>query len=154
MDYDSFHPYLIANMIGYNFEDYPYHELAKVYFNTDNPTPSQYKESKILTFKHNHGSIDVQTYRIGNFAYSTDLKLFYEKDIEKLKNLDLWIVGMLRSDSHPSHAGFKEIIEYIKYIKPKKTILTHMTALLDEKELKSRCPKNVLPAYDGMEIKI
>jgi len=29
---------------------------------------------EIQTIKHNHGSIDVQTYRIGKFAYSTDLK--------------------------------------------------------------------------------
>ena len=58
MDYDSFHPHLIANMIGYNFEDYPYHELAKLYFNTDNPTPSQYKESKILTFKQIYGGVN------------------------------------------------------------------------------------------------
>ena len=43
----------------------------------------------IETFKHNHGSIDVQTYRINNFAYSTDIKNFYENDIDKLKNLDL-----------------------------------------------------------------
>ena len=58
MDYDSFHPYLIANMIGYNFKDYPYNELAKLYFNTDNPTPSQYKESKILTFKQIYGGVN------------------------------------------------------------------------------------------------
>ena len=58
MDYDSFHPYLIANMIGYNFKDYPYHELAKLYFNTDSPTPSQYKESKILTFKQIYGGVN------------------------------------------------------------------------------------------------
>ena len=61
---------------------------------------------KIETFKHNHGSIDVQTYRIGNFAYSTDFKKFYNNDIDKLKNLDLWIVGLLRPDPHPSHGGF------------------------------------------------
>ena len=29
-----------------------------------------------------------------------------------------------------------------------------MTALLDEKELISRCPDNVFPAHDGMEIEI
>ena len=107
---------------------------------------------EIETFKHNHGSIDVQTYKIGKFAYSTDLKKFYEKDIDKLKNLDLWIVGLLRNETHPSHAGFNEIMDYVKYINPKKTILTHMTALLDEKELISRCYNNVLPAHDGMEI--
>ena len=109
---------------------------------------------KIETFKHNHGSIDVQSYRINNFAYSTDIKNFYENDIDKLKDLDLWIVGLLRYDPHPSHAGFEQIIDYIKYIKPKKTIFTHMTALLDYEELLSKCPENVEPAYDGMTINL
>ena len=109
-------------------------------------------DTKIETFKHNHGSIDVQTYRIDNFAYSTDIKNFYENDIDKLKNLDLWIVGLLRYDPHPSHAGFDQILDYIKYLKPKKTLFTHMTALLDQEDLLSKCPENVEPAYDGMEI--
>tara|TARA_B100000029_G_scaffold485556_1_gene539010 strand:- start:212 stop:964 length:753 start_codon:yes stop_codon:yes gene_type:complete len=108
----------------------------------------------IESFNHNHGSIDAQTYRINNFAYSTDLKKFYNSDIEKLKNLDLWIVGLLRNDPHPTHAGFEQVIEYINYIKPKKTILTHMTALLDEEELNSRLPDNVIAGHDGMEINI
>ncbi len=111
-----------------------------------------FQNINIETFKHNHGSIDVQTYKIGNFAYSTDLKKFYNKDIDKLKNLDLWIVGLLREDSHPSHAGFDQILEFISYIKPKQTIFTHMTALLDEKELITKCPPNVKPGYDGMII--
>ena len=109
-------------------------------------------KTKIETFKHNHGSIDVQTFRINNFAYSTDIKNFYENDIDKLKNLDLWIVGLLRYDSHPSHAGFDQILDYIKYLKPKKTLFTHMTALLDQEDLLSKCPENVEPAYDGLEI--
>ena len=67
---------------------------------------------KIFTFKHNHGSIDAQTFRIGNFAYSTDFKKFYDNDIDKLKNLDLWVVGLLRTDPHPSHVGFDDLIEY------------------------------------------
>ena len=111
-------------------------------------------DTNIKTFKHNHGSIDVQTYRINNFAYSTDIKNFYENDIDKLKNLDLWIVGLLRYDPHPSHAGFEQIIDYIKYLKPKKTIFTHMTALLDYEELLSKCPVNVEPGYDGMIINL
>ena len=45
-------------------------------------------------------------------------------------------------------------MEYIDYIKPKKTILTHMTALLDYDKLLNKCPKNVFPAYDGMEINL
>jgi phosphoribosyl 1,2-cyclic phosphate phosphodiesterase len=106
----------------------------------------------ILSFKHNHGSIDVQTFRIGNFAYTTDIKKFYNDDIDKLKNLDLWIVGLLRPEAHPSHAGFKEIIEYIKYLKPEKTIFTHMTALIDEETVNKLSPENVYVGFDGMEI--
>ena len=94
----------------------------------------------------------MQTYKIGKFAYSTDLKEFYNKDIDKLKNLDLWIVGLLRQDTHPAHAGFDQIMDFISYIKPKQTIFTHMTALLDEKELIKKCPPNVKPGYDGMII--
>ena len=110
--------------------------------------------TKINSFKHNHGSIDVQTYRINNFAYSTDLKNFYENDIDKLKGLDLWIVGLLRYDSHPSHCGFDEIKEYINYIKPKKTIFTHMNYEVDYDHINSLCPKNCEAAYDGMVLKV
>ena len=109
---------------------------------------------KIESFRHNHGSIDVQTYRINNFAYSTDIKNFYENDIDKLKDLDLWIVGLLRYDPHPAHAGFDQINEYINYLKPKRTLFTHMTALLDYDELISKCSENVEPAYDGITIEL
>ena len=61
---------------------------------------------------------------------------------------------MLRQDSHPAHCGFDEIMEYVNYLKPKKTIFTHMTALLDEKNLQKKCPPNVMPGYDGYEITI
>ena len=108
----------------------------------------------IETFRHNHGSIDSQTFRIGNFAYSTDIKKFYNTDIDKLKNLDLWIVGLLRPETHPSHAGFDEIIDHIKYLKPKKTIFTHMTASIDEETINDLSPENVYAGYDGMEINV
>ena len=111
-----------------------------------------FQGTNIETFKHNHGSIDVQTYKFGKFAYSTDIKKFYNNDINKLKNLDLWIVGLLREDPHPAHAGFDQVMEFVNYIKPKKTVFTHMTALLDENLLKEKCPNNVMPGYDGMII--
>tara|TARA_B100000029_G_scaffold501691_1_gene575619 strand:- start:1322 stop:2074 length:753 start_codon:yes stop_codon:yes gene_type:complete len=111
-------------------------------------------DTEIETFKHNHGDIDAQTFRINNFAYTTDIKKFYNNDIDRLKNLDLWIVGMLRFDTHTSHCGFEEIMDYINYLKPKKVLFTHMTALVDEQTLIEKCPENVRPAYDGLEISL
>ena len=143
---------LISNNYKYIFEG----EKDYSPFMTVNNVEEHFNigETKIQSFKHNHGSIDVQTYRIKNFAYSTDIKNFYENDIDKLKNLDLWIVGLLRYDPHPSHAGFEQVLDYIKYLKPKRTLFTHMTALIDQEELLSKCPNNVEPAYDGLEINL
>ena len=80
------------------------------------------------------------------------VRVMDNKIIDKLKNLDLWVVGLLKYESHPSHGGFDEIMEYINYLKPKKTIFTHMTPLIDEKEILKKCPSNVFPGYDGMEL--
>ena len=61
---------------------------------------------------------------------------------------------MLRLDTHHSHGGFEEIMDYVNYLKPKKTIFTHMTALVDEKDVLNKSPKNVIPGYDGLEFEI
>ena len=108
----------------------------------------------IISFQHNHGKIDCTTYRINKLAYSTDIKKFYEDTLDKLKGISVWIIGCLRMDSHPSHASFNQIIEYIKYINPERVFLTHLTALMDYNELLNLCPKNVMPAYDGLEFEI
>ena len=66
--------------------------FSEIFFNVENLNTIQDSFSicntKIKTFKHNHGSIDVQTYRINNFAYSTDIKNFYVyKNIDFLSPL-------------------------------------------------------------------
>ena len=142
----------ILSNYRYIFEgDKDYHSFMKI---EDLKNEFQINDIIINTFKHNHGSIDAQTYRIKNFAYTTDIKKFYSKDIDNLNNLDLWVVGLLRTKTHPSHAGFDELMEYVDYLKPKKPIFTHMTALIDEEAIKKKCPRNVFPAYDGLEIYI
>ena len=108
----------------------------------------------INSFQHNHGDIDCTTYRINNFAYTTDIKYFYKNDINKLKGIKKWIVGCLRMDTHPSHASFEEIIKMIDYLKPEKTYLTHLTGWMDYQQLLNKCPKNVLPAYDNLEFNV
>ena len=109
---------------------------------------------KVNTFQHNHGFIDSTTYRIDKFAYTTDIKKFYDGTLEKLKGIDKWIISCLKMEPHPSHASFEEIIEFVNYIKPKKTFLTHLTGLMDYETLLKKCPEYVEPAYDGLEFEV
>jgi len=58
MDYDGYHPRLIGDIVGYQFEGNVHNELAQIYFKSKEITPQQYKESKTLTFKQIYGGID------------------------------------------------------------------------------------------------
>ena len=60
--------------------------VQKKFFDEDGNLIDE-KNTDVQTFKHNHGSIDVQTYRIGKFAYSTDLKNFYDNCLTKISFL-------------------------------------------------------------------
>ena len=71
-----------------------------------------------------------------------------------IKNLKYLIIDCLKFDRHSSHYNLEESLFVHNHLKPKKTIFTHMTALIDEKEILKLCPKNVIPGYDGMEINI
>jgi hypothetical protein len=51
-DYSSYHLRILANIIGYSFEESDIHtHIGKFYFGTDQLSEDQYKESKSLTFK-------------------------------------------------------------------------------------------------------
>ena len=101
-----------------------------------------------------HGDIQSLGFRIENFAYSPDISGLPESSIPLLEGLDLWIVDALRPTPHPSHFSVNQALEWIERLKPKRAILTHLTAELDYEALKRELPDNVEPAYDGMVIEL
>ena len=108
----------------------------------------------VEAIKQIHGKGFSLGYRFDNVAYSTDVNNLPEESMDQLKNLDLWIVDCVRYEPHYSHSHFDQTISWIKQLKPKKAILTHMGHWLDYKELKNKCPDNVEPGIDGMVIKV
>ena len=108
----------------------------------------------VEAIKQIHGKGFSLGYRFDNVAYSTDVNNFPEESMDQLKNLDLWIVDCVRYEPHYSHSHFDQTISWIKKLKPKRAILTHMGHWLDYNELKNKCPDNVEPGIDGMVIKI
>lgn len=97
-----------------------------------------------------HGSIQSLGYRISNLAYSPDINDIPPASIPLLEGLDVWIVDALRHTAHESHFSVKQAIAWAARLKPKRTILTHMTSELDYDTLVRELPPGVEPAYDGM----
>ena len=100
-----------------------------------------------------HGNIESICYLINNkLAYASDISLIYNKDLSLFKKLDFLIIDCLWFKNHPAHYNFQQVLDLVKIIKPKKTILTNMHMDLDYSKLKKRLPKNIIPGYDGMSI--
>lgn len=99
-----------------------------------------------------HGAIPSLGYRVGNLAYSPDISSLPEASVPLLQGLDVWIVDALRYTPHESHFSVKQALQWVEKLKPKRTILTHMTSELDYATLAAELPDGVEPAYDGMVV--
>tara|TARA_B100001057_G_scaffold487444_1_gene570193 strand:- start:227 stop:994 length:768 start_codon:yes stop_codon:yes gene_type:complete len=108
------------------------------------------QELNIEAFEVTHGMIKATGYLFDKIAYISDCNKINRKVIRRLLNLDFLIIDCLRKDKHPSHFNFDDAINFIKLIKPKKTILTNLNVDLDYFYLKKKLPKNIIPAFDGL----
>ena len=75
-----------------------------------------------------------------------------EKNYKDFKNLKYLIIDCLWYNFHPSHFNLEASLNIISKFKPKNSILTNLSPVLDYKVLKKLLPKNVVPGYDGMKI--
>ncbi len=102
-----------------------------------------------------HGKVKSNCFIIDKkLAYISDVSKIHEKDFKYFKNLKYLIIDCLWYDFHPSHFNLETSLDLIKKLKPKKSILTNLSHILDYKTLKKKIPKNVIPAHDGLTINL
>lgn len=102
-----------------------------------------------------HYKLKVIGYKLGKFAYCTDVNKIDEGEMEKLKNLDILVITALRIEKHISHFNLEEALAVIDKLKPKKAYLTHISHLLgNHDEVQKNLPSNVFLAYDGLKISV
>ena len=97
-----------------------------------------------------HGMIKATGYLFDKIAYISDCNEINKKVSKKLMNLNFLIIDCLRKNKHPSHFNYDEAIDFIKFVKPKNAILTNLHVDLDYFDLKKKLPKNIEPAFDGL----
>jgi len=102
----------------------------------------------------NHGDIESLGFKIDKLAYIPDVLNIPLASWKELENLDILIIDALRRDPHPSHTHLEKTLLWLKKLHPKRAILTNLHNDLDYSELKKELPKNVEPAFDGLEVKL
>ena len=146
-------PYLFADHMRYSESDRPslYPELM-------HPHIIEYYKSfelfgaNIMPIEQDHGYTTSVGYRIGDFAYSTDVKAFDDRAMQALKGVKLWLVDCICEKPTPTHSHLEQTIGWVKEINPERAVLIHMKNTLDYEKLKKQLPPNIEPAYDGMKL--
>lgn len=103
-----------------------------------------------------HGRFPILGYRMGAFAYITDMSFIEPDELDKLKGVDTLVINALRfSKPHGSHQTVLEAYKIIDYLKPQSVYFTHMMHHIGlHAKIEKVLPENVHLAYDGLEIYI
>lgn len=101
-------------------------------------------------FEQDHGRLTSLGFRCGGFAYSTDVVNLAPEALALLEGVDSWMVDCLQMTPHSAHAWFGRVQEWVKHIRPRRTILTHLGPAMDWATLIRDLPEGFEPAYDGM----
>lgn len=108
----------------------------------------------VMPIRQDHGFCESLGFRIGNFAYSTDVVDMEPEEFDRLKGIETWIIGTLVDKPHATHCDVDKALKWIETIKPKKAYLTHLGSGLDYQELCNKLPSHVRPCFDGLKIEI
>ena len=108
----------------------------------------------IVSFEQDHGFSKTLGFRIGGFAYSTDVRTLDDAAFAVLAGVDVWMVDCQRRKPHPTHSHLEQTLEWIKRVKPRRAILTHMEECFDYEKLRRELPPGVEPGYDGLVVEV
>lgn len=110
---------------------------------------------EILPISVMHYKLPISGYRIGKFAYLTDVKHIPDQEYPKLANLDILVINALRITEHISHQTLQEALENVKRIAPRQAYFTHMSHQIGlHDEIQQTLPPDIFLAYDGLEIEV
>ena len=117
--------------------------------------PFSIKNIEIIPIRVLHHKLPILGFRIGDFAYLTDVKTIPIGELEKLKGLDLLVVSALRKSEHLSHQNLDQAIELVHKIKPKSAYFTHLSHQMGlHEDVEKELEKGINIAYDGLELVI
>lgn len=125
-------------------------------------TASAYKNHDTITvgdidvqvFTVNHGKLPISAFRIGNFAYITDMKTIDDNELPYLEGIETLVVNALRyAPQHPTHLMVDEAMEFSRKIGATKVYFTHMCHDVGlHEEVNRNLPEGFELGYDGQII--
>jgi phosphoribosyl 1,2-cyclic phosphate phosphodiesterase len=127
--------------------------VPQLIFNRIELEPFSVLGADVVPMRLAHGlHCPVLGFRFGNVAYCTDTNGIPAESMEKLRDLDVLIIDCLRRESHSTHFSLSEALAVAEELKPRRTLLTHISHDLEYAEVSATLPSGVEMAYDGLVV--
>lgn len=101
---------------------------------------------------YEQGGMLVNGYRLGNFAYISDIRHYPDTIFEDLEGIETLVVSCLREQPSHLHFNVDEAIAFSKKAGAKQAWFTHIAHELDHDITNAKLPPNYQLAYDGLTI--
>ncbi len=143
----------VKKVFSYVFDNNKYPGIPQMNLIEIKDKPFFIGKTEIIPVRGYHHKLPVYGFRIGNFAYMTDVKEIKDAEIEKLKGLKVLVVNALRKQDHLSHMTLSEALKLVDKVKPEMTYLTHVSHQMGlYSEISKELNDGVLFAYDDLEL--
>ena len=140
---------------AYIFSDNPYPGIPQINMTLIDESPFQIEDVEIIPIRVMHHQLPILGFRIGDFAYLTDMKSLPETEYSKLTGIKTLVVTALRKELHISHMNLDESIEFIHKVNPEKAYLIHLSHRFGlHKAEEDKLPESIKIAFDGLQIKV
>ena len=149
----------LASMFRYVFDrTYPgssqldLHAIEAPFTVTSRTTPGARVE--VIPIPAEHGAIPVLGFRVGAFAYLTDVNAIPEASLERLRGVDTLVLDGLRRDPHPTHFTFEDAIATARHVGARDTVFIHMTHSVLHAEDDATLPDGIRLGFDGLVLSV
>lgn len=106
--------------------------------------------AEVLPVPVRHGELEVFGYRIGAFAYVTDVSFIPEQSFALLAGVEVLVLGALRFRPHTTHFSIPEAIVVAQRIGARRTLFTHLAHEVEHGAASADLPAGVELAHDGL----
>lgn len=125
---------------------------CQVLMNTRNVVP--FLDVPFKTFAYRQMGMRVDGFRLGDFAYVTDIKEHPETIFEDLFGVKTLVLGAIRPRHSYAHFTFEEAAEFQKRLGSPTTWLIHMDHEVEHDRWSKELGHNLFLGYDGLKVQL
>ncbi len=146
---------IIRSDFFYAFDEYGYPGAPAIELHTVNYEPFDAHGVIVQPLQGLHFNMPVLGFRIGDFAYITDMNYLPASTLAKLTDCKVIVMNALRKKKHVSHFNLEEAVHILEFLRPEKAYLTHISHQMGfHNEVEKALPGFIRLAYDGLKIEL